>query len=247
MPRPTLHIAQPCAEGWEAMTPTGPGRHCAACAKTVVDFTQQTDAEILAYFRQQGAGKTCGRFRVGQLGRPLRMAPPTPPRPARWQAWLASLLVAALATQSCQPTTRGEAPPLALAPTPAATLGPGAGAAAGDSVAVAGASAGGGRVIEGQVYDVASQRPVARATVQLQHTQATAISDASGHFAIQLPEDLPVPGAIRLRLAAPGYAPRLLAASSAQQPAHGLAIAHLSYPLPQMILGEVEELPTKIK
>jgi hypothetical protein len=30
------------------MTPRGPGCHCAACQKTVVDFTLKTDAEILA-------------------------------------------------------------------------------------------------------------------------------------------------------------------------------------------------------
>ncbi len=104
-----IRIPEPCAESWATMTPTSGGGHCAACQKTVVDFTQKTDAEILTYFRQVGAERTCGRFRAGQLGRPLQPARPAP-RPLRWQLWLAGLLAAALSTQSCQSTT-GEAQP----------------------------------------------------------------------------------------------------------------------------------------
>ena len=58
------------------MTPAGPGRHCAACAKTVVDFTQQTDAEILAYLAR-AKGTSCGRIRADQLVRPLQRAQAT--------------------------------------------------------------------------------------------------------------------------------------------------------------------------
>lgn len=114
------------------MTPASGGRHCAACAKTVVDFTQQTDAQILAYLRQVGAGRTCGRFQAGQLGRPLRPAPLVG-KPLHWQLWLAGLLAAALSMQSCQPTT-GEMqpatvrhlvppPPLAMPTVDSATVG----------------------------------------------------------------------------------------------------------------------------
>jgi hypothetical protein len=60
------------------MTPASGGRHCAACQKTVVDFTQKTDAEILAALRQ-AAGQTCGRLRPDQVGRPL-VAPTAAPR-----------------------------------------------------------------------------------------------------------------------------------------------------------------------
>jgi len=84
-----IHIPQPCAENWAAMTPTATGRHCAACAKNVVDFTQLSDAEILEHLARAGRGGTCGRFRVEQLARPLQplaLAPPT-----RWRTWLATL------------------------------------------------------------------------------------------------------------------------------------------------------------
>ena len=106
------------------MTPVDGGRYCAACAKTVVDFTSKTDAEILAFFRQADAGRTCGRFQAEQLGRPLRQARPVA-RPPRWQLWLAGLLVSALSVQSCQPTTDEVQPTTArrLPPPPPPPLG----------------------------------------------------------------------------------------------------------------------------
>lgn len=83
--RTTFSIPTPCHENWAAMTPTAQGRHCAACNKVVVDFTQKTDAEILALLGQ--ASSTCGRFHEDQLQRPL--LPPSIPTP-RWQMWLAA-------------------------------------------------------------------------------------------------------------------------------------------------------------
>ncbi|SFQ76755.1 carboxypeptidase-like regulatory domain-containing protein [Hymenobacter arizonensis] len=81
-----LAIPQPCAESWDAMRPASNGRHCAACQKTVVDFTLKTDAEILAYLAGAASTRTCGRFAAGQLDRPLQRA--VPAAPTRWRAWL---------------------------------------------------------------------------------------------------------------------------------------------------------------
>ena len=44
----TLTIPEPCHESWATMTPAAQGRHCAACAKTVVDFSRMTDAQVVA-------------------------------------------------------------------------------------------------------------------------------------------------------------------------------------------------------
>ena len=73
------------------MSPTATGRHCAACAKIVVDFTLKTDAEILAYLAGAAGSRTCGRFAAGQLTRPLQRAVPVAPA-ARWRAWLAAIV-----------------------------------------------------------------------------------------------------------------------------------------------------------
>ena len=88
-PTASLTIPLPCSASWAAMSPTTAGRHCAACAQTVVDFTQKTDAEILAYLAGAVAGRTCGRFAAGQLERPLQRAASAAPA-ARWRAWLAA-------------------------------------------------------------------------------------------------------------------------------------------------------------
>jgi hypothetical protein len=239
----TLRIASPCHESWAAMTPTSTGRHCAACQKTVVDFSQKTDAEILAFFEQAGTGKTCGRFRAEQVARPSGLAWASP-GPARWQGWLASLLVAALATQSCQPVLVGEVQPKVAALAPAAT--------AADSIAVVADSATveiiQARTISGQVYDVATHQPVGQVSVRLKDTDLTTTTDATGHFLIQLPEELATPFSIVLRLTASGYPPtQLLAADTEQLSTKGLAIAQLSYPIPEMILGDVEVLQPKNK
>ena len=90
-PIPSLTVPQPCPESWAAMLPAATGRHCAACAKTVVDFTLKTDTEILAYLAGAASGRTCGRFAAGQLKWPLQRAVPAAPA-ARWRAWLAAIV-----------------------------------------------------------------------------------------------------------------------------------------------------------
>ena len=86
---PLISIPQPCHESWDALTPDTSGRHCAACQKTVIDFTQKTDAEILAYLTTASGKRTCGRFTAKQLERPLHPVIPAAPA-AHWWAWLAA-------------------------------------------------------------------------------------------------------------------------------------------------------------
>lgn len=95
MPSPdlALTVPRPCHRDWEQMTPADQGRHCAACAKVVVDFTRKTDAELLTWFSTPPPEATCGHFRPDQLDRLQPRATPQPPVPAptpRWQAWLAA-------------------------------------------------------------------------------------------------------------------------------------------------------------
>ncbi|AII51854.1 carboxypeptidase-like regulatory domain-containing protein [Hymenobacter sp. APR13] len=86
MPQPLrLSVPQPCSESWAAMTPAAQGRHCAACAKVVIDFTTLSDAEVVALLHRTAA--PCGRFREDQLQRVLwPLAEPAP----RWRTWLAA-------------------------------------------------------------------------------------------------------------------------------------------------------------
>lgn len=63
-----LSIPQPCHEDWDKMTPNQQGRFCNNCQKTVIDFTNKSDGEILNYFKNH-QGKVCGQFREEQLNK----------------------------------------------------------------------------------------------------------------------------------------------------------------------------------
>jgi len=66
-----LSIADPCHEDWNKMTPVEQGRFCSSCQKNVVDFTMQTDEEIISFFNNYN-GTACGRFTDEQLDRPIQ-------------------------------------------------------------------------------------------------------------------------------------------------------------------------------
>ena len=56
------------------MQPAEKGRHCQSCCKTVVDFTEMSDAEIIRHLSQAGP-HVCGRLMPDQLNRALMPAP----------------------------------------------------------------------------------------------------------------------------------------------------------------------------
>lgn len=67
MKKMNIYVENPCHEDWQNMTPETQGRFCGACEKTVVDFSEMSDAEILLYFSKPKIEKVCGRFRPEQL------------------------------------------------------------------------------------------------------------------------------------------------------------------------------------
>ncbi len=87
-----LQIPTPCHEKWDNMDTLNqnqPGRFCGSCQKNVVDFTNMSDAQVLAHFSNY-QGNTCGRFENDQLNRVL--ATPPPPKKT-WYKWLMAALV----------------------------------------------------------------------------------------------------------------------------------------------------------
>jgi hypothetical protein len=80
-----ISIPKPCAESWDAMTPTAAGRQCGRCQTEVVDFTRMSQAEILAFMAGRKGQRVCAF-----------MAAPTvvPLHPKRWigpRQWLLAL------------------------------------------------------------------------------------------------------------------------------------------------------------
>jgi hypothetical protein len=190
MPPLTLQIPAPCAESWDAMTPQGAGRHCASCQKVVVDFSQKTDAEILAILSTTAGGSTCGRFRGSQLSRPLRQ--PLPARHKGWSAAVAATLALVLGRSLTAPEARAQAPVTqhpadgrhspepefqrtALRPTPT-----GKGMVSTVSLAAPSPRA----QISGRVVDKDNGMGLPGVTVLLQGTQHGVSTDADGSFTL---------------------------------------------------------------
>jgi len=67
----TISIPKPCHEDWNNMTPDAKGAFCGSCQKSVYDFSNKSDEEIISVFESKGKEKVCGRFATGQLTRPV--------------------------------------------------------------------------------------------------------------------------------------------------------------------------------
>jgi hypothetical protein len=164
------------------MTPTALGRHCAACQKTVVDFTQRTDAEILAYLAR-ATGETCGRLHSDQLNRPLLPAL-GPARPAaRWRAWLA-LALAAWGLRASPAAATG-----APAASPHALIHPRRKAGAKQRLPVAAP-----KLLRGTVRAAGTHEPLAGVAVFLKGENRSATTDTAGRFSLALPARRPRAG-----------------------------------------------------
>ncbi|UOQ66077.1 carboxypeptidase-like regulatory domain-containing protein [Hymenobacter volaticus] len=176
--RTTLTIPTPCHQNWSAMTATAQGRHCAACNNVVVDFTQKTDAEILALLGQ--ASSTCGRFREDQLQRPLL---PSPMPASHWRTWLAataavlglSSVVAPVAQAQQSPPTeqavkKGKIKaPLRSEPIPL----------------------GAPLVVRGRVVDKKTKNGLPGVTVLVKNTTVGVSTNPDGTFELQIPASVP--------------------------------------------------------
>lgn len=66
-----ITIPTPCHENWNGMTPGEKGRFCSVCSKTVRDFTESSDQEVMKAFSRP-EDNICGRFNESQLNRNLQ-------------------------------------------------------------------------------------------------------------------------------------------------------------------------------
>jgi len=70
MRKTALTINEPCGQNWDSMDPLAGGRFCGSCQKKVVDFSEMSDAAVMAYLNT-ASGPVCGRFYSDQVNRPL--------------------------------------------------------------------------------------------------------------------------------------------------------------------------------
>jgi hypothetical protein len=62
-----ISIPKPCHENWDNMLPETQGKHCLACSKTVIDFSNWEQDQILEYLQSKSKEKVCGRFNADQV------------------------------------------------------------------------------------------------------------------------------------------------------------------------------------
>lgn len=105
--RLTLSINEPCTEKWSSFKQTEAGGFCGTCRKTVVDFTQMSDDQIINYFKSRPT-HTCGRFRSHQL-REYFIQPSVTVRPGA-TLLKAGLVSVALLLVSRQTSAQSETP-----------------------------------------------------------------------------------------------------------------------------------------
>jgi len=79
----SISIPESCSQQWQVMSPVDGGRHCESCCKTVVDFSQMKDAEIINYLATKN--NTCGRFTGDQLPRINQALAISEPRGKFWR------------------------------------------------------------------------------------------------------------------------------------------------------------------
>ncbi|GGF04026.1 carboxypeptidase-like regulatory domain-containing protein [Hymenobacter cavernae] len=210
MPHPSFSVPSPCTQSWDAMTPTAHGRHCAACAKVVVDFTRFTDAELLAWLRQQAGQSACGRFRADQLGRALRPAA-FATQPKRWRTWLAAVVAvwglreaAATAAKAQVPTEQREpeGTPISIADWARKPV-----------------------VIRGVVSDSTSHELLPGVTVLLGGTNLGASTDTAGQFELVIPAEAWAASKKQLTVTTIGFVKKEIPLSTSPTQSFSVALA----------------------
>lgn len=220
-----LKIEKPCGQEWTSMTKTDIGKFCSHCSKTVIDFTQLTDNEVLQII-ELNSGKLCGRLTQEQLNRAIKLQQPT--NNSRLYKILAGLLLVGasenlLATDNQKSqqeiisifdnNTNIQTTEIKSEPTV-------------DSLK---------NVVQGLVIDAKTKEPLPFASVLIKDTKIGTTTDLDGKFKLVIPDSL-VTDKIYLIIAYIGYEQTEILISKNDLPIiKDLVIV----PAEQVFLGEV--------
>jgi CarboxypepD_reg-like domain/Secretion system C-terminal sorting domain len=179
-----LSIADPCHEDWSKMTPVEQGRFCSSCQKNVVDFTMQTDEEIISFFNNYN-GSACGRFTDDQLDRPIQKIELKPA--SSFLKYAAGLLLPALLL-----ATKGKGQFNVQAPkqSPGQVCMPSSVAGKEQNIVLGGYSTSKLQkklIISGTVIDEVSKEPLVGVSIMIKGTNQGVVTDEKGVYSIYLP------------------------------------------------------------
>ncbi len=219
----TLQIPSPCAQKWSDLMPvTSTCRSCTTCQRTVTDFTQKTDAEVLFYLQQNG--RVCGRFRPDQLNRAF-LGPRAGKRAGL--TVIAAGLVTLLTAQ--QPVMQGEKAPMTnidQISVPEEQLIPSTGSTPQDSF----------QTIAGKVVSVEhGEESAVGASVKLVGTQYGALTRLDGDFSFEVPKAILENDSLLLLVSYTGFETQTAILTDHSN----LALTNFHFILTGSILGEV--------
>lgn len=176
-----LKIDNPCGQDWNSMTQNDIGKFCSNCSKTVVDFTNLTDAEIIQLI-EQSSGKLCGRLTKQQLNRSIETGQPK--NNSRFYKLLAGLMLVGT-TESAFAIEKQASQIEIVSPTQSAELSKETVNAEAnllpDSLK---------NVVQGIIYDAETKDPLPFANVWLKNTRIGAVTDFDGKFKFVIPDSL---------------------------------------------------------
>jgi CarboxypepD_reg-like domain/Secretion system C-terminal sorting domain len=204
-----LKIAEPCHENWDGMTtvekarpddPFGRGKFCGSCQKEVVDFSNMSDQQLVAFFKKPSTGSLCGRFNSEQLDRDMEI----PRKRIPWLKYFfhiaipAFLLTIKASGQKGRPPIMGKIAPVCSKPLMGITVPV-------KNVQPDKPKEPAAKSIQGKIIDE-SGNPVAYATVIVKGTKTGAAADELGNFNIDIKAiDTKKMAAVTLLVSAIGY------------------------------------------
>lgn len=179
-----LTIPNPCTQDWSSMTQDDTGKYCAHCSKSVIDFSQLTDSEMIQIL-EQSPDNICGRLRKEQLNRIL--IPPRATNNSKFQTIITAFL--SLVTIGDTRASDRQCTPVEMV------------SFNGDSVFAQERvpkqqqqiTDGVNNMVQGWLYDSLSKAPLIGATVLIRDTKTGVIADAKGKFILTIPDSLLTP------------------------------------------------------
>lgn len=184
-----LSIPTPCHENWDQMSPQDKGRFCAACQKTVVDFTDMSDRQIAEFFKK--TKNVCGRFDNSQLGRELAI----PPKRLPWIRHFIGLILPAFLFSLKASGQAGVKGKVAVCVRPVQ----------GDTTVLPVIKSAEQKMLKGKVVDEHGL-PIAGASVILEKTNIGTNTDDEGYFHLQNTND----DDVAIVVASVGFQPRTI-------------------------------------
>ncbi|SEN81553.1 CarboxypepD_reg-like domain-containing protein [Chitinophaga rupis] len=220
----SLSVPNPCQQAWNEMTPSNEGHFCSHCNKTVIDFTQLTDEQVAAVFKNT-SGKICGRFTASQLDRDLNA-----PRPAHHNPFIpAAVMTAALVTAAVNSDAQAGKVVMQVTQTPAPAVATQP-VAEKDTVPASDII----HTVSGKITD-STGAPLPWATIMIKNSQSGVVPDANGQFSLSIPENLAGTANIMV-FSCVGYMSQEMPLTGTREQFANLKVVMYEYP---MLMGDM--------